>query len=608
MLIKMSSEAFKTQNNKIRPPIEFHKGLNVILGNKTGKNSIGKTSAMLALDFVFGGNTYQKSDCIDYVGHHSVEFVFRFDGKDYHFSRHTQTPGTVMVLPESAEFGGTTWKTSEFTAWLQNKYHFDIPNLSFRTAVSGFFRVYGKKNADESNPLLLRPGMTTTESIETLLKIFGRYEEIQHYSKEYALAKNRKETFNNARKLSFVPNLVGGDKQLEENLRRIQELQYSLSSYAFEEDRSELSPEELEAVGRREQAKREKLRLDHELQEWRSKLRLLDLSLEYGSAPTNANLEALLDYFPNFNIRKLYEVEEFHKNLTRILTGQLEDERALATKEIKRLECELSQINAVLNSFSGVPKFSSEALEQLAKIQQEIANLKAQNDAYQASLTYKEAFKEAKFDRDNHTREILRNIERQVNDSMADYNRTIFPSERKIPPVLTLNSCDSFTFKTPRNSGTGSNYKGLIVFDLSVLRLTQLPFLGHDSIVFKNVDDETIQKILAIYENSEKQIFISLDKKDSYNSKSAADILEGHAVLHLSGNGEELYGWSWDEAPEDEDIGDKEYEPLDGNNDAAKSPIQEDEGSHLDEADSEDNEEEDVDEDDDSPPAPGYLF
>lgn len=54
MLIEMWSPVFKEHGN-VRPPITFKKGLNVILGSNDGAMSIGKSSALLAIDFVFGG-------------------------------------------------------------------------------------------------------------------------------------------------------------------------------------------------------------------------------------------------------------------------------------------------------------------------------------------------------------------------------------------------------------------------------------------------------------------------------------------------------------------------------------------------------------------------
>lgn len=77
MLKEMRSPAFR-KDGKERPPIVFHKGLNVVLGMENGKNSIGKSSAMQAIDFVFGGSTYIKGDGVKHVGH-TIPFSSRLN-------------------------------------------------------------------------------------------------------------------------------------------------------------------------------------------------------------------------------------------------------------------------------------------------------------------------------------------------------------------------------------------------------------------------------------------------------------------------------------------------------------------------------------------------
>ena len=57
MLIEITSPVFK-EKGKERPPIRFKEGLNVVLGKEDGENSIGKSSAMLAIDFAFDGNSF----------------------------------------------------------------------------------------------------------------------------------------------------------------------------------------------------------------------------------------------------------------------------------------------------------------------------------------------------------------------------------------------------------------------------------------------------------------------------------------------------------------------------------------------------------------------
>ena len=71
MLIEITSPVFK-EKGKERPPIRFKEGLNVVLGKEDGENSIGKSSAMLAIDFAFGGNSYLVSDGVKHIGNHTI--------------------------------------------------------------------------------------------------------------------------------------------------------------------------------------------------------------------------------------------------------------------------------------------------------------------------------------------------------------------------------------------------------------------------------------------------------------------------------------------------------------------------------------------------------
>lgn len=71
MLKEIWSSAF-IEDGEVRKPIVFHNGLNVVLGGEKGDNSIGKSSLLLVIDFVFGGNAYLKSDAVSHVGNHCI--------------------------------------------------------------------------------------------------------------------------------------------------------------------------------------------------------------------------------------------------------------------------------------------------------------------------------------------------------------------------------------------------------------------------------------------------------------------------------------------------------------------------------------------------------
>lgn len=133
-------------------------------------------------------------------------------------------------------------------------------------------------------------------------------------------------------------------------------------------------------------------------------------------------------------------------------------------------------------------------------------------------------------------------ISYQINDEMNKINYIIYEGSYNAP-ILDFTET-GYQFFTPDDTGTGIAYKGLVVFDLAVLKLTRLPILVHDSVVLKQISDDAIERIIEIYSSCGKQVIIALDKQDSYSEKTA-DLLGDASVLRLSNNGKELFGRSW---------------------------------------------------------------
>lgn len=61
MLVELECPLFGSKKEGIFKPygkIEFHKGLNTVLGAKKADNSIGKSTFLMVIDFCFGGTDY----------------------------------------------------------------------------------------------------------------------------------------------------------------------------------------------------------------------------------------------------------------------------------------------------------------------------------------------------------------------------------------------------------------------------------------------------------------------------------------------------------------------------------------------------------------------
>lgn len=128
--------------------IIFNPSLSVILGTNTGDNSIGKSTFLLIVDYVFGGSTYAKAmDIINNVGSHDIYFSFVFDGEIFRFCRNNIQSHTVWRCNDSYEKLEEI-SLNEYCSWLDSKYAIELPDLSFRDAVGRYIRVYGKNNCD----------------------------------------------------------------------------------------------------------------------------------------------------------------------------------------------------------------------------------------------------------------------------------------------------------------------------------------------------------------------------------------------------------------------------------------------------------------------------
>lgn len=124
MLKKISCNIF------LQKEIVFHEGLNAIVGDDIASNSIGKSTMLMIIDFVFGGDDYinKNHDVVDNLGHHDFRFIFNFDNKDYYFIRSTNEYKFVSICNEKFEILQSV-TTEELTAWLQEKYDCQLESL-----------------------------------------------------------------------------------------------------------------------------------------------------------------------------------------------------------------------------------------------------------------------------------------------------------------------------------------------------------------------------------------------------------------------------------------------------------------------------------------------
>lgn len=534
-------------NGKIRDKIVFNPILNVVEGSDTGKNSIGKSTFLMIIDFCFGGKDYVEklSDVKKNVGHHTICFAFQFE-KAYYFSRSTETPDEVVVCNQDYSPTDKTLKLKEFTEFLKEKYSIPVSDLSFRQVVSRFIRVYNRENLNEQLPLRCHDSESEKVSIEELIKLFELFDVIKELSEKNDIAESKKDTFNKAQKYQYIPKIT--EKEFKDNLAEIEKLTKDALDLAERSDKGilDLSAEKAELIA---SIKVEIATLRRKRSKLYTQLDIYKKDAEYQPANYQKDFHELAQYFNNVNIENLEKIENFHIKLSSILKKELKKAIDDIWINIRLLSDAITQYENELEQVQNTTNVSKVVLKSYAEIDRKIEYLKKVNDYHTQK---KEIDAEAKLIAKELEDKILLQITillRDLNSKMKEINNTIY-NEGTSAPILSIPSSKSYKFETPNDLGTGSKYKGMIIFDLSVLLLTSLPLVVHDSVMFVSMENERVEKTFSLYQQSGKQVFVAVDRTTHLN-ETTRDIIKSNRVLLLSPNGNELFGRAWNRQQEE---------------------------------------------------------
>jgi uncharacterized protein YydD (DUF2326 family) len=552
MLVEIRCDKF-ISHNEPRPPIRFHAGLNTVLGDESGSNSIGKSTSLMIVDFCFGGNDYvlKSTDIQKQIGPHLIQFAFKFDNEMFYFSRDTIDYTRIFRCDENYN-PISVLSRDEFCSFLLEKYSIQLPYISFREVVGRHFRIYGRDNLDEKRPLLAAHDQKAKDAIKSLMKLFGSYGVV--FDLEVAAKKSADElaAYKRAQEYKFIPRINKG--QLKDNEKKIAELHDELIQLQMSSGNElmGLDSQQVERIAEYRRkltaAKRQKSRLSSQLTAVENDMNFEKQSGKYSvvddiESPRGRAFQRLQEFFPGVNLRRLADIEVFHEQLVEVLNSEYEEAIVRYKMQIALAEEEIACLEQEIRASGLTPKISSAILEDYAAKKGQIRAIEKENEAYSKLIELKQAADEMEKRLIAMQEEQIGFLQSAINVRMDKINDVIYLEEKK-PPVLTIKKPNSYTFLTPDDMGTGTSYKGLVVFDLAVLQLTVLPALIHDSVILKQIADEPLERIIRLYSETPKQVFIALDKKSSY-TKATQMMLEKSTVLSLSDGGNELFGRSW---------------------------------------------------------------
>lgn len=551
MLTRIHCDKF---SNKIpNKTILFREGLNCVVGTDEATNSIGKTILLLIIDYCFGGTKYTEkgrdSDAIKHLRNHEIDFSFVFADVQYNFKRKTEEANSYYECDNDFKIVKGPLKIDILKAFLKEKYDLSDCKYSFRRIIDRFIRVYGKENYNPSKPLYMK-GTKEEEAVNTLEMLFSKYGLLDSIKTEKQSVSDQIKAYSSAKKQSIISKGIGSKKEFEEKRQNVARLNEEIENMAnscssdVEIIGSSLTDENIELLSKHDELiKRKdgiKLRL-RKLKEMTGESRLM----------TDDDLKNLLAIFPNENFKKLGTINDFQRRIIQNVNYEITESRSRLESALKETEEQLASIESKISSENLPTKVTKNVAVAIAEKIAEHDRVNAEIKQYNKIGSLKESEKSLEEKLHEKEKDVLSCIMTSVNNELAKKNQMVYKESRQAPELI-LKDAAHYSLSTPNDKGNGTDYKNIILFDLTLLTLSKLPLAIHDTPLFKEIWDEPVDNIFRLYSTYQKQIFVAIDRINALDD-TAKDIINRHQSIRLGLDEDSLFGFQWNLKNQDDD-------------------------------------------------------
>lgn len=548
MLTRIKCDKF-LDNGEIRPEITFKSGLNVVLGGGRAQNSIGKTTFLMIIDFAFGGDDYLQlnTDIDNNVGSHIINFSFRFSGKDYHFSRSSDTKNEVWECNEQYQhISDKPMPIEVYRDFLKTQYEMTNLQGTFRELISGYFRIYGRYNYDEKHPLRAFLNDRMEDGIRRLLQLYDVYGAVHELQMAFDEAEDKESSYKKAFKYSYIKG-VTRKEDYESNQKKIAALQQEKESLADQSTHDLLDLDSYQAA-RLSDLKSKLAVLKRKRSRLWSQYNAMKVEVEMDTTGFKRDYDDLLEFFPDVNLKHIEEIECFHKQLKRVLTAEYKQSQQELLSQIDVYDIQIGIIEQDISEVQITPTIKKAVLDDYADKAREIQNLTEANEYYTKKEELHTTTEDLQKRLDKMIQEKTQELATEINIALKTLNDIVCEGRTTAPSISVL-SAQKYHYHIPNDIGTGSQTRGMFLFDLVSLMKTKLPAVIHDSNSIKQVQDSVMLRILEQYEllPEGKQVFVAIDKGDTYDdSRVIPSVIDKAVVLRLS-PGHELFGRAWNQ-------------------------------------------------------------
>ena len=156
--------------------------------------------------------------------------MFEFDAEYKYFSRNTTKSDVVNICDENYNILETI-PLEKFNETLQELYNLNLYKSTFRDLIGRYFRIYGKDNYDETNPLHGHKKENYKSAILSIEKLFEVYQIIEEYKKNFDEVSDKLKALNSTRRFDLLPyGKITTKTQYKQNEKSIAQLQKDLEN------------------------------------------------------------------------------------------------------------------------------------------------------------------------------------------------------------------------------------------------------------------------------------------------------------------------------------------------------------------------------------------
>lgn len=560
MLLSIWSPKFKC-GEQPREPILFHPGLNTVEGGAKAENAIGKSTVLSLIDFVYGGRSFISSDVVQHpaaIGHHTVFFSLRLHGVNYYFSRATDRYGYVDRYEDIAWKNKLeTWSLDDYMSFLLREYGLEDRGGSFRELVGRYVRIGEDDLANLDKPLSASPRAKDSDGAIALIKLLGFYADLKEALDRSIKLQANYELITKTSKLGLFDALKLTKKAEYENAKQ-QLIEYQRESKAL---RSQTDLDLFEAKRRsrvqQEGARAQLIPLQEEATALDSRLALIKAALSGENRFASEKLEEFYSFFPQADRKKLEEIEFFHHRLLEIFEDQLEEQEHALKARLEEVKLAIHQQIQRIHQLGESVALDDSIYDENAELAQKIQVLQTQIKTYEANEKRKAEKEVAKTELKKQLG-LVQEFSDKLNRSLAVTKAEIYRKQKSHPhpAVFSMrNKGASIGYELDHqgNNSIGNKSMNLLIFDYTLLKITDLPFLIHDSTLIKQVAYQPVGELIQEYVKAKqliskadepKQIFFAFDGTQVYGSETER-LIEETRVIGLQESTGALYGRTW---------------------------------------------------------------